>query len=319
MRKRLTTQEFIERANKVHNGKYDYSKVEYINATIKVYIICPTHGEFTQMPCSHLQGQGCPKCGVDKVISQKRFSVEDFINKANNTHHFKYEYSKVEYVNSDTKVCIICPEHGEFWQRPADHIRGIGCAKCSSSIRKKPCFGVGINDLEDACISSKAYREWYNMIARCYNKNRQETYKDCKVCNEWHLFSNFKRWFDEHYVEGWHLDKDILVKGNKVYSPQTCCFVPQAINSLITNRRNYRGKYLIGVTRSTSNKELFKVSISKQNRREFVGLYKTEEEAFNAYKNAKEEYIKEVANKWKDLIESKVYKALISYKVEIND
>ena len=123
--KKLTTEEFIERSKKIHNGKYDYSKVEYVNNHTKVCIICPEHGEFWQTPANHLLGKGCSKCnhGV-------KYSLSDFISKAKLIHGDKYDYSKVEYVNSQTKVCIICPEHGEFWQTPSDHLFGYGCCRC---------------------------------------------------------------------------------------------------------------------------------------------------------------------------------------------
>ena len=127
MPKKLTQQEFIDRATQVHNGKYDYSKAEYVNATTKVCIVCPEHGEFWQSPSNHLQGQGCKRCGELRNTDTK----EQFIEKARNVHGDKYDYSKVEYVNGSTKVCIICPEHGEFWQTPLYHISShIGCNKC---------------------------------------------------------------------------------------------------------------------------------------------------------------------------------------------
>ena len=119
-----TTEEFIRRAKEVHGDKYDYSKVEYINAKTKVCIICPEHGEFWQIANRHLSGCGCPKCvGKNKT-------TEEFIRRAKEVHGDKYDYSKVKYVNNSTKVCIICPEHGEFWQKPAGHLRGCGCPKC---------------------------------------------------------------------------------------------------------------------------------------------------------------------------------------------
>ena len=124
----LTQEEFIRRARKKHGNKYDYSKVVYVNNRTKVCIICPIHGEFWQKPANHLIGQGCPKCaGVHKS------STEEFIEKARKIHSDKYDYSKVNYINNHTKVCIICPEHGEFWQKPLAHILGFGCSKCSNN------------------------------------------------------------------------------------------------------------------------------------------------------------------------------------------
>lgn len=135
MASRLTQEEFIEKAKAIHGDKYDYSMVEYVNNRTKICIICPDHGEFWQAPDSHLQGHGCPKCRSDKMSKIEKYNNEIFINKARRVHGDKYNYSKVEYINSKTKVCIICPIHGEFWQLPSDHLRGIGCAACSK--RKK--------------------------------------------------------------------------------------------------------------------------------------------------------------------------------------
>ena len=172
---------------------------------------------------------------------------------------------------------------------------------------------------------SEAYKSWHNMIKRCYSEElykNHPTYKDCEVCKEWRCFSNFKKWFDEHYVEGWHLDKDILVKGNKVYSPETCCFVPCEINSLFTKRQNYRGEYPIGVIYCPASKrfkECYKATFTSETKKIYLGIFRTPNEAFNAYKVAKEQYIKEAADKWKDQLEPRVYEAMYNYKVEATD
>ena len=126
-----TTEEWITSAHEVHGEKYDYSKVKYVNNTTKVCIKCPKHGEFEQTPASHIKGAGCPKCGIEKIRESLSFSKEDFIKKVHKIHGDKYDYSKVEYVNNHTKVCIVCPDHGEFWQTPNSHLRGNGCSKCS--------------------------------------------------------------------------------------------------------------------------------------------------------------------------------------------
>ena len=124
------TKEFIEKAKKIHGDKYDYSKVNYIKARIGVNIICPIHGNFFQAPYSHLGGCGCPKCANDLTGDRCRMTTEDFIRKSKELHGNKYDYSKVNYITSRDKVCIICPEHGEFCQRPNDHLNGQGCSRC---------------------------------------------------------------------------------------------------------------------------------------------------------------------------------------------
>ena len=125
--KQLTTETFIEKAKSVHGDKYDYSKVNYKNNYTKVTIICPEHGEFEQEPRMHLSGSGCPKCAHDSL----KLTKEEFIKKSKEIHGDKYDYSKVNYVNTYTRVVIICPIHGEFEQRPQDHLEGRGCQKCS--------------------------------------------------------------------------------------------------------------------------------------------------------------------------------------------
>lgn len=126
--KKLGNEEFIKRAKQIHSDKYDYSKVEYVNMTTKVCIICPEHGEFWQTPLLHLKGFGCKKCS-DR---HKSGNTDRFIERAKKVHGDKYNYSKVKYVNNKTPVCIICPEHGEFWQSSVGHIdNGQGCPKCS--------------------------------------------------------------------------------------------------------------------------------------------------------------------------------------------
>ena len=124
--KKLTNDEFINKSKAVHGDKYDYSKVDYKNSHEKVCIICPKHGEFLQTPNSHLNGSGCPEC----CDFNHKYTTEEFIQKSRNKHGDKYDYSKVEYVNNHTKVCIICPKHGEFWMKPQNHLFGQGCFKC---------------------------------------------------------------------------------------------------------------------------------------------------------------------------------------------
>ena len=134
--KTLTIEQFIEKARKVHGNKYDYSKVEYKGNRYKVCIICPEHGEFWQTPNNHLNGNGCKKCNIEKISKNKTLTTEQFIKKAKLIHKNKYIYSKTKYINNNTKVCIICPEHGEFWQIPMSHIDNkSSCPKCINNQR----------------------------------------------------------------------------------------------------------------------------------------------------------------------------------------
>lgn len=170
---------------------------------------------------------------------------------------------------------------------------------------------------------NKSYNTWNGILERCYCKKfskRVSTYKDVTVCEEWYNFQNFAKWFEENYkpeyMEGWHLDKDILIKGNKIYSPETCCFVPQEVNSIFKSSLSYRGEYPIGVTECCGS---FRTGLNKGNIHIHLGTFKTIEESFQVYKTAKEEYIKEVVDKWKGLISDKVCQAMYNYQVNITD
>lgn len=248
----------------------------------------------------------------------KKLTQEEFIRRAKEVHGDKYDYSKVEYANTNTKVCVVCPIHGEFFINPSNHLhQKQGCKRCALEKTKMPIYGVGINDLLYA--EKNLYSVWFYMVERCYNPKRHitmPTYICCEVCDEWKQLSNFKMWFDEHYVAGWELDKDILVKGNKVYSPETCCFVPLEINVLLTKTDRKRGDLPIGVHRQ---KKSYISQLSKGKTNAYLGSFATPKEAFDAYKTAKEAYIKEVADRWKDQLEPRVYEALYNYKVEITD
>lgn len=146
---------------------------------------------------------------------------------------------------------------------------------------------------------TKAYDIWSGMLSRCYCKKYQEkkpTYKGCRVAPEWHNFQIFAKWFYEHYKEGYHLDKDILFQGNKTYSRSTCVFVPLEINSLYTASDAMRGLYPQGVS-EVSGSSTYTARLSVSNVRKRLGNFKTPEEAYYVYKQAKELWVKEVANR----------------------
>lgn len=138
MNKRKTTAQFIQDARKIHGQKYDYSLVLYVNAREKVKIFCPDHGIFDQTPNSHLNGQGCILCGIDRRSKKRALGLSGFVEKALATHGEKmYDYSRVDYCSNHKKVKIICPSHGEFLQTPHDHLQGAGCPLCASEARSK--------------------------------------------------------------------------------------------------------------------------------------------------------------------------------------
>lgn len=127
----LTTEEFIRRAKEIHGDKFDYSKIVYVRSDDKIIIICPIDGEFEQRPRHHLFGNSCPKCTARNTTMRPKSNIEEFIEKAKAVHGNKYDYSNVNYFNSNTKVTIICSIHGEFDQRPGAHLSGYGCINCS--------------------------------------------------------------------------------------------------------------------------------------------------------------------------------------------
>jgi hypothetical protein len=127
---------FVGQARVLHGDKYDYSKVEYVNNKVKVCIVCPTHGEFWQRPDNHLLGKGCRTCGNIITRASRVSTTDKFRNRSVKVHGDKYDYSKVEYVNAHRKVCIICPDHGEFLQEPQHHVKGFGCRACAGSLKK---------------------------------------------------------------------------------------------------------------------------------------------------------------------------------------
>lgn len=176
---------------------------------------------------------------------------------------------------------------------------------------------------------TREYGIWHAIMQRCYEPSCQEkspAYKGCTVDPEWHNFQNFAKWYDEKFYilekDILEIDKDILVKGNKVYGPKTCCLVPGRINSIFPGNKINRGKYPVGVSfEEKSNK--FTASccrlVDGKKRTKKIGRYKTAHEAFLAYKRFKEGLIKQVAGEYKDLIPDKVYRALVNYVVEETD
>jgi hypothetical protein len=167
--------------------------------------------------------------------------------------------------------------------------------------------------------NNKCYQTWTSLMARSYSDyvhSRRPTYIGCSVHPDWHNFQVFAEWYYKNYKEGFHLDKDILIKGNKVYSEKTCCFVPKEINGLFTTRKLDRGRFLIGVSKRRNS---YFASVNINGNRAFLGDFHNETEAFNAYKIAKEKGIKFVANKFRDQITPECYNALINWTIDIND
>lgn len=187
-------------------------------------------------------------------------------------------------------------------------------------------IGEGKYKVKENGVKIKAYDEWNSMLVRCYDekyRNRYPTYIDCEVCEEWHNFQNFAKWYEENYYEipneKMALDKDILFKGNKIYSPQTCIFVPQRINKLFTKRNLMRGNTPIGVSYFKHINKYASQCHNSKGELARLGYYNTSIEAFIVYKNFKERVIKQVADEYKDYIPIELYEAMYRYEVEIDD
>ncbi len=178
-------------------------------------------------------------------------------------------------------------------------------------------------------VKTKEYVLWHSMLRRCYStilKKKHPTYEYCEVSDNFKSYEYFYEWCHKQTGFGndgngnpFHLDKDLLTKGNKVYSETTCVFLPNDINLLLTKREALRGEHLIGVYWHKRDKAFIAQVRNNKGRSAHLGSFDTELEAFNAYKQAKEAFIKEQANKWKDKIDERAYNALMKYEVNIDD
>lgn len=188
-------------------------------------------------------------------------------------------------------------------------------------------FGVGVIGEYSISVKRKPIKEydlWRGMLERCYDNKRQTrypTYKDCTVSENFKYFPFFKDWCNNQIgfgLEGWCLDKDLLIKGNKVYSEDTCCFVPQEVNLIFGNNTKNRSTTPKGVQFIKSSGK-YRAIICKNTKSQHISCHNTAEDAFYAYKQVKEDYIKEIANKWRDQIDPRVYNTLMNYEVNIDD
>jgi hypothetical protein len=202
---------------------------------------------------------------------------------------------------------------------------------CVKSPYDRSIFGVGFIGEGKFKVTNnrkptRSYKTWYDMLKRSYCEKYQEKhicYKGCTVAEEWHNYQTFAKWYEENYYEingqRMHLDKDILIKGNKMYSPENCLIVPLRINQLFIKGDSYRGKYPIGVIFLKNIQKFQAGSWNGTGKLVNLGYYKTPEEAFKAYKIFKERLIKQVSEDYKDKIPYKLYEAMNKYIIEITD
>lgn len=239
-----------------------------------------------------------------------------------------YEIEIIRYRNANDIDIIINDDHKtviknrQYYQFKLGNINN----PYHRSVLGVGMIGVGEYSARINGEKTIQYKTWFNMLNRCYNKkyHSRHTYENTKVCNEWHNFQNFAKWFDENYYaidgERMQLDKDILVKNNNKYCPDSCIFVPQKINSMFTKNDINRGRYSIGVSFHKRD-SCFSSSCSNPitGKQEWLGNFKTEDLAFIAYKARRECILAEVADLYRDKIPSELYIALKKYKVEPND
>ncbi len=229
----------------------------------------------------------------------------------------KYNDSKnveIQFLNTgfESTVQLTTIKSGEVKDRLSPSVCGVGIlgTKCPTKI---------------SGVRTKEYTLWCSMLERCYSdtyKNKYQTYEGCEVSENFKSYEYFYEWCNKQVGfsnQGWHLDKDLLIKGNKVYSENTCIFIPSEINLLLVKHAPSRGKHLIGVSWSKTNKAFVAQVKKNKGKREYLGFFKTEIEAFNAYKDAKESFVKEQADKFKSQIDERAYNALMKYEVEITD
>lgn len=244
---------------------------------------------------------------------------EQYLGKTFSSNNFG-DFIVVDYVNNkDITVEFIATGY-----RTKTTTKEINQGKIADRL-KPSVFGVGIiGNKYPTTInrkSTKHYVLWKSMLERCYGNSNHKpsvSYKSCSVNGDFKYYTYFYEWCNEQvgFKDGFNLDKDLLTKGNKVYSESTCVFLPNEINLALSTKKSQRGESLIGVRKTKTG---YQSRCNIRGKNYSLGVFNTEIEAFNAYKQAKESYLKELANKWKDEIDTRAYNALMNYQVEITD
>lgn len=255
-------------------------------------------------------------------------TLEQFIEESRTKWGNRVDFSKAVYLGVYKPITLICKEHGEFTTYPRAHLKNFSCPECTknlkSKLRRKLICGVAVNDGEVYEVKTRIYNIWHCMIQRsCDSKTKQRNpqYKDTKICKEWLIYSNFKKWVlseDSGYQEGFEIDKDIIGGSTNLYSPETCCFVHPRINKLLVGCRRKDNGLPIGVSKHPNG---YCAYCSHGDKIINLGLFSNPENAFLAYKRDKEKYLKEIAEEYysKGLMHKRVYDALMNYEVKYND
>ena len=238
-----------------------------------------------------------------------------------NKNSFGTDMKIIDYINGRN---VLIEFQDKYKCRKYVDMSNFKCGRVSNPYDKTI---LGVAFIGDGSYSkendNECYKCWRNMLGRCFDRKYQEkypTYKNTHIDEAWLNFQNFADWYYENIYhipgERMELDKDILYKNNKLYSPETCIFVPRRINSLLINNKNKRGEFPVGVDYYRGK---FRARCNTLGTSVFIGDYSNPYEAFLAYKKYKENYIKKIANEYKDKIPSKLYDALYSFIVEEGD
>lgn len=224
-----------------------------------------------------------------------------------------------EYINAG-KVLVVFENGHEVYSTWDRFNRGVIKNPMDTTICGVGKLGFGNYSTRIGGKFTKSYTVWVSMLNRCYNNSNRKAYEKVTVNEEWFVFQNFAKWHEENYyeIDGYsiELDKDILIYGNTEYSKDNCIYAPSRINSLLLNNSNPKGDLPIGVVYQKKSKK-YKASCKTGNgTSKTIGTFSTPEEAFLAYKEFKEIYIKEMAEEFKGRIPIKLYQALMEYRIQ---
>lgn len=314
----MTKEEFLKKAHAIYGDVYCYERTIIGGHLDRICVTCKEHGDWYPVRGNFLRGHGCPECAKEASSNKRKKGIKQFVEEARKIHSDKYDYSKVEYRNAQTKVCIICPIHGEFWQSPVNHMTWEGCPVCARQQNNDLVFGVGINDeITPVTKCHKVYSHWQMILRKCFDqkyKTQHPTYKDVTMCEEWKRFSVFKKWFDTNYVEGYDLDKDLLSdNGRKIYSPDTCCFIPHRLNLLLCSKKLGKDGLPRGI-RKECHSYAVRICLHK-GKRIRIGKIRSINEAIDIYNKIKKEYMASVVLEYykNGLITKRVYDGFLNY------
>ena len=301
----------------VHGDAISVVSYEELKYSSVVVCSCEKHGQFSSTVHNLVHHKcGCPFCRLHNSRSPFK-TTEQLVYKLKLKYGDKFEYNKVQM--DGTAITLTCPQHGDFVTTARDALgRNVMCPTCLYNSRRQ--------HNSDKRRNPTAYTKWNNMLVRCYNAKyheKQPTYETCTVCDEWLDFNNFVEWFEDPqngYRDGYQLDKDLLGGGRKHYSPETCCFIPQTINAMMTRGAKIRGEVKsIGVT-LRRGRYIARCNFGHKEAK-LLCSFDNEQDAFEAYKKAKKAYIEQLANDLfaKEEITERVYSGLLNYEIKQYD